>query len=341
MPELQAVGWDSFFEAHWSGVTRPEWTPGRIAAEHRGRFECWTAAGVREARLAGRLKRQLRGEERPSVGDWVGLRDEGNLATVEHVFPRRSAFVRKAAGDRDEAQVVAANVDTVFFVVDLAEDFNVRRAERFLAQLFESGAQPVVILNKADLCETAQAKADELRTRARSAPVHVASAVAGDGVSELRRYVDHGRTVALVGASGAGKSSLANALAGGSVMRVAELARDGRGQHTTTHRQIIALPAGGLLLDTPGMRELGLWGEGGVDEAFDDIAALAPYCRFSDCQHGNEPGCAATAAVESGELDGSRLEHFRRLRDEASRRAKRVNGPGGRPPRKPVEPRLR
>lgn len=339
MAELQAVGWGPFFEEHWRQGARPTWVRARIAAEHRGRFQTWTAEGTVEARLAGRLQRELRGEARPTVGDWVALRAEGGLATVERVLPRRSAFVRKAVGERDAGQVVAANVDSVLLVVDAAAEFNPRRAERFLAQLFESGAQPVIVLNKADLAAKGEALLAEVRAQAGGVPAHLVSAKTGDGVGELTAHLAEGRTVALVGASGAGKSSLANALARGEVMKVAGLTRDGRGQHTTTHRQLIPLPGGGLLLDTPGMRELGLWGsEAGLDEAFEDVAALAGGCRFSDCAHGAEPGCAVRAAVAEGRLDGARLEHFRRLRGEAARRDRPWLAPEARPPRTTKKP---
>jgi len=333
MPELQTVGWGPFFEEQWKQAARPAWIPARIAAEHRGRFEAWTDSGKREARLAGRLQRTLRGEARPTVGDFVALRTDGaSLATVEHVLERRTVFVRRAVGERDAGQVVAANVDAVLLVLDVADELNVRRVERFLAQLLESGAQPVLVLNKADLAERGDERLEQARRLRHGVAGHLVSARRGDGVSELAAYAGPGRTVALVGASGAGKSSLANALVGGEVMRVGGLARDGRGQHTTTHRQLIPLPSGGLLLDTPGMRELGLWGaDAGVGEVFDDISALSASCRFSDCAHGAEPGCAVREAVEAGSLDADRLAHFHRLREEAGRRGKPWLTPEGRP----------
>ncbi|MGC4114306.1 MAG: ribosome small subunit-dependent GTPase A [Myxococcales bacterium] len=342
MPELQAVGWGPFFEENFKQVARATFVPARIAAEHRGRFDTWTAEGEVEARLAGRLQRELRGELKPTVGDWVALRVGGGLATVEQVLPRRTAFVRRAVGERDEAQVVAANVDAVLLVCDVALDFNVRRVERFVAQLFESRAQPVLVLNKADLAPRgAELLAEMRRTLPNNVPVHLVSAKQGEGVSSLAVHAGAGRTVALVGMSGAGKSSLANVLVGGEVMRVSEVAKDGKGQHTTTHRQLIPLPSGGLLLDTPGMRELGLWGgESGIDVAFDDIAALAAGCRFSDCAHLAEPGCAVREAVDGGRLDAARLTNFQRLREEAGRKNKpwlsAQGRPGPRSARKPA-----
>ena len=319
--ELPDLGWNDFFEQQLASGPAAGLTPARVAAEHRGAYEVWSPAGSGWARLAGRLRHDLQEQERPGAGDWVALDaspGDGHVAIIQHVFERRSVFVRGAAGRQAVAQVVAANVDLVFVVCGLDEDFNPRRIERYVARVRASGARPVVLLNKADVAEDGAARVAEVEARMPGLEVRAVSALRRDGLEAVRALVGPGETAALVGSSGAGKSTLANGLVGEERMQTGPVrSSDGRGQHVTTHRQLVMLPGGGLLLDTPGMRELQLLDETGLADAFDDVSVLAGQCRFTDCGHGAEPGCAVRAAVAAGWLDGGRVEHFLQLRQEA------------------------
>ncbi len=341
MDDLSDLGFGPFFERQLQLSSGGGGIPARIAAEHRGAYEVWSAAGAGPAQLAGRLRLELEVGGPPGVGDWVVLADEpapGRTTVVERVLERRTVFTRAAAGRGARTQVVAANVDVVFAVCGLDADFNVRRIERYLARIWASGAQPVVILNKADLCEDVPGRVAEVEGRAPGVPVQATNALHRDGLEAVRARIGRGATVALVGSSGAGKSTLVNALLGEERMATGAVrAGDGRGRHVTTHRQLVRLPGAGLLLDTPGMRELALVDDEGLDALFGDIAELAAGCRFRDCRHAGEPGCAVNAAVSSGALDADRLEHFRQLEREAAafelrhdeharRRAERVWG---------------
>lgn len=266
-------------------------------------------------------------DERPAVGDWVGVRLQpgADLAPIEVRFERLSAFVRRAAGKRSERQVVAANIDAVLVVCAIGGDFNVRRIERYLAPIRQSGAAPVVVISKSDLADDLGGYAEHIAAVAATTPVHFVSALTGDGLEHIRPYVAAGRTVALVGSSGAGKSTLTNALLGEVVMAV-EAVRDGddHGRHTTTHRQLLPIPGGGALIDTPGMRELQLWdGADGLEEVFSDIHALASECAFRDCAHQGEPGCAVQAAIDSGDLESDRVRSYEKLGRELAREARR------------------
>jgi ribosome biogenesis GTPase len=316
--ELSALGFGPFFQQqlHDDGAI-----PARIAAEHRGAYEVWSATGTGRAQLAGRLRLELEDAGAPGVGDWVAVKDApgpDHTTIIERVLERRTVFTRGAAGRQARAQVVAANVDLVFAVCGLDADFNVRRIERYLARIWASGAQPFVILNKVDICAAPQTRVAEVERHVVGVPVHVISALHSVGLEAVRGWIHGGMTVALVGSSGAGKSTLVNALLEEERMRTAEVrASDGRGCHVTTRRQLVLLPDGGLLLDTPGMRELQLLDEDGIDTVFGDIAALASRCRFRDCRHDTEPGCAVKEAVESGALDADRFEHYRKLEREA------------------------
>ncbi len=319
--ELSALGFGPFFEQQLQPSCGDKVVKARIAAEHRGAYEVWSVTGPGRAQLSGRLRLELEDAGPPGVGDWV-LVDHAPgpdcTVTIERVLERRTVFTRGAAGRAARAQVVAANVDLVFAVCGLDDDFNVRRIERYLARIWASGAQPSVILNKADVCADPWLRLAEVERHVAGVPVHVISALRKDGIEEVRASIGAGMTVALVGSSGAGKSTLVNALLGEERMRTGEVrARDGRGSHVTTHRQLVLLPGGGLLLDTPGMRELQLLDEDGLDAVFQDIATLAEHCRFRDCSHTSEPGCAVKAAVASGELDADRLEHYQKLEREA------------------------
>jgi ribosome biogenesis GTPase len=317
---LEELGWSPFFAEAWSDLSSPEGrVPARVVVAHARVLRVRAAEGERLAELSGRLRQAARASvDRPAVGDWVVLHPRAGRALVEVVLPRRTAFVRRAAGNVTEQQVLAANVDTVFLVMGLDRDFNPRRIERALVLAWESGADPVVLLNKSDLCDDIDARRAEVEVAAPGVPVRVIAAKEGEGLEALAPWLRRGRTVALLGSSGVGKSTIVNRLLGEERQKTREVREsDQRGRHTTTHRELVALPSGGLLLDTPGLREIQLWGtEEGLATAFEDIQALAPGCRFRDCAHQSEPGCAVRAAVEAGELPGARLASFQKLQAE-------------------------
>jgi ribosome biogenesis GTPase len=325
--QLQELGWDESFADAFRPHTENGFAPARVAVEHRSEYVVYAETGELRAELAGRLRFD---GDHPAVGDWVAVaaRDGEARATIQAVLPRRTAFVRKTPWTETRAQVLAANVDVVFIVCGLDLNYNVRRIERYLTLAWESGAQPVVLLTKADLCDDVDERMLEVESVAIGVPVHAVSAPAGAGLDEVRSYLDIGRTAALLGSSGVGKSTLVNALAGAELLATREVrADDGRGRHTTTHRQLVLLPHGGLVLDTPGMRELQLWNaDEGIGTAFADIDELVAQCRFSDCAHEREPGCAVRAALHDGELDRERYESWRKLQRELEHLRVRQDG---------------
>jgi ribosome biogenesis GTPase / thiamine phosphate phosphatase len=314
---LHDLGWDDGFAAALEPYDNC--IPGRVSAQHRGEYDVLTEQGELRAYLAGRLRHEASsGADLPAVGDWVALREQ----TIQAVLPRRSAFLRKVAWSQTEAQVLAANVDSVFVVSALDGDFNLRRLERYLTLAWESGASPALVLTKADLCADPLAALLEAEQVALGVPAHVISNVTGEGLDELAPYLAPARTVALLGSSGVGKSTLANRLLGREAQLTEEIAEDGRGRHTTTARQLFRLPGGALLVDTPGLREIQLWdADEGIQEAFADIDELGAGCRFNDCAHTLEPGCAVQAAIEEGRLPRSRLQSYRALQRELRRLA--------------------
>lgn len=292
---------------------------GRVIAQQRGLYRIATAEGERMAGVSGRLRHEaLSPSDYPAVGDFV-LADTqtGGDAVIRSVLPRRSSFVRRAAGDSHQEQVVAANVDTVFLCMSLNRDFSLRRLERDLAVAWESGASPVVVLTKADLCADTRRYALEAERVAVGVPVLVTASLAEDGLDALAPYLRPGRTVAFIGSSGVGKSTMINRLLGEARQTTGGLRGDDRGRHTTTSREIFQLPGGALLLDTPGMREMGMWdAQAGIDQTFTDVLELAAQCRFADCTHTSEPGCAVLRAMETGTLAPERLAAFMRLSAE-------------------------
>jgi ribosome biogenesis GTPase / thiamine phosphate phosphatase len=311
--DLRRLGWDDVWAETLAAVA-PGLVPGRISAQHRGGYAVVAAEGELTAVAAGRL---LHGDaELPVVGDWVAL-DLATSPVVREVLPRRTAIARKAAGRAAVAQLLAANLDVVAVVASLEDALNPRRIERYLAAAWESGAAPVVVLAKADLRPDADAVAAELAATA-FVPVLALSARTGAGIDALRAKLEGDRTLAFVGPSGAGKSTLVNRLLGDERQATHDVRRDGKGRHTTTHRELFLVPGGGVVVDTPGLRELGLWGGegGGTDDAFADVAALALECRFADCAHESEPSCAVRAAIGAGLFDESRLESYRKLERE-------------------------
>jgi ribosome biogenesis GTPase len=331
---LVRIGFDSYFQSAFAAHADAGHEAARVAVEHRDGYVLLTAAGEITADLSGRLRHTAQSRaDLPAVGDWVAIRaaPDRSHAVIHAVMPRRSAFVRGAAGGATEPQVVAANIDVVLLVCALGADFNVRRLERYLAVTRASNADPVIVLTKADLhaITLADARAEAERVAA-LAPVHVISSVTGDGLDAIAAYVAGDRTIALLGSSGAGKSTLVNRLAGLAEHRVGPLGVDGRGQHTTTHRELVVLPGGGILIDTPGMRELRLWDDrdDALDETFDDVAAIAARCRFRDCAHANEVGCAIHAAIDDGSLAADRWESYTKLAREVASLAARKDARG-------------
>jgi ribosome biogenesis GTPase len=321
MWSLENLGWSPALADHFEPFARQGLAAARVAVVHKDVCGLYTPEGELWAEVAGRLRHEALGRAAlPVTGDWVAVRPrpaEGR-ATVHAVLPRRSLFSRKAAGPTTEEQPVAANADCVFLVCGLDRDFNLRRIERALVLAAESGAEPVVVLTKADLCDEPGARMAEVGAIAPGVAVHAVSSVTGDGVEGLSPHLGPGRTLAFVGSSGAGKSTLANRLLGRDAQATAEVrAHDGRGRHTTTRRELIALEAGGWILDTPGLRELQLWaGEDALPAAFADVDAFAAACRFRDCRHEGEPGCAVRDALAEGRLPAERFESFLKLRKE-------------------------
>jgi ribosome biogenesis GTPase len=318
-PGLTKLGWDGDWAALFDQHVTDGGVPARVSHQHRGAYTVHTSRGELRAELPGRLLHASNGpDDLPAVGDWVAARlDNAGPAIITSVLPRKSKFTRKAAWQVTQEQVLAANVDIVFLVSGLDRDFNPRRIERYLTMAWGSGATPVVVLNKADLCDDVAERMRLVESVAAGVPIHAVSGTTGEGIDELRPHLKENRTGTLLGSSGVGKSTIVNALCGQERLRTAEIRYDGRGRHTTTHRELVFLPGGGLIIDTPGMRELQLWDPGtGLDDAFDDIDSLAAECRFRDCEHDHEPGCAVRAAIEVGDLDRARLASYHKLKRE-------------------------
>lgn len=318
---LADLGWTPAFADAFNQVTPPGLVPGRVSLEHTHIYRVLTADGEVLARVSGRLRHAAAGRvEFPAVGDWVALEvpNAGGDARIHAVLPRRTRFSRRAAGNPTEEQVVAANIDVVFLVSGLDGDFNLRRIERYLLTAWDSGATPIILLNKIDLVADPEPVRREVEAMAQGVPVIGVSARREETLLPLRAHVGAGRTAALLGSSGVGKSSIANALLGEERLRTREVReRDSRGRHTSSNRQLLPLPGGGLLIDTPGMRELQLWESGeALAGTFTDVDALAEQCRFRDCRHGAEPGCAVLAAVVEGTLSQVRLDSYRKLQGE-------------------------
>ncbi|RKN85078.1 ribosome small subunit-dependent GTPase A [Paenibacillus ginsengarvi] len=320
---MERLGWTPEWEHKFRQQAEPGDEYGRIALEHTHLYRIYTERGDMLAEVSGRLRHLAAGRnDFPAVGDWVTIRyrEADNQAIINGILPRISKFSRKMAGAVTDEQIVAANVNTVFLVNSLNQDFNVRRLERYLILAWESGANPVVVLTKADLCgdEERRERVAEAEAAAIGVPVYAVSAAAGDGIEALAPYLANGQTVALLGSSGAGKSTLVNRLYGEAIMQVQDIREgDDKGRHTTTHRELVALPGGGVLIDTPGMRELQLWhADGGLDQGFRVVEELSAACRFADCGHGGEPGCAVQEALRSGSLSADRYESYLKLQRE-------------------------
>lgn len=321
MFSLTELGWSSFFQNQLDADAAL--IPSRVAGENREVYRIFCEQGEFPAALSGKLRHESASRVGlPAVGDWVlaRLRPGEERATIHRVLSRKSSFSRKMAGRKTEEQIIAANVDVVFLVSSLNREFNRRRIERYVTLAWNSGARPVIVLNKADLREDEDAAniRREMKEAANGIQVILASVVRGDGLAELRAIPQIGVTAAFLGSSGVGKSSLINSLMGTHELATQTIREsDDRGRHTTTARQLLLLPQGGIVIDTPGMRELQLWDAGeGIEETFADIQELAAECRFRDCRHQAEPGCAVRSAVQAGALAAERLESLQKLARE-------------------------
>jgi ribosome biogenesis GTPase len=312
---LAALGWTDELEAAFTTYAERGFEPARVVAEHRGGYYVRSERGDRLAHARGRLREDEIFGGMPAVGDWVAVCDAaGERFAIEALLPRRTKVSRKTPWLKAEEHILVANVDTVLLVTGLDRDFNPRRLERYLIAAWDSGADPVVVLTKLDLCDDL-GKIVEAEAVAVGVPVIATSAVTLDGLDDVRALLRPARTFVLLGSSGTGKSTLVNRLAGRELMPTGGLRNDGRGRHTTRHRQLLVLSGGAILVDTPGLRELQVW-EGDVDSAFADVAEIASGCRFNDCAHGVEPGCSVREALESGALDAARWASYLRLQRE-------------------------
>ena len=330
MLHLASLGWSPALQTELD-TAGADLAPARVSAEHRGQYEIIDGSGHRARAVpAGALRHEANALGLPAVGDWVGKRHFGDgTAVIHRVLTRSSQLVRRAAGERTRAQLVAANVDVVFVVTGPTDDFNARRIERYLTAIWDAGASPAIVLSKVDLCGDPSPYIDELADIALGVPVEITCGIDGRGIDGVLSHLGPGRTGAFVGSSGVGKSTLVNAVLGDHVQRTGPL-RPGveKGRHVTSHRELF-VTARGVIIDTPGMRELGVWAEadgGAGSAAYDDVSALAARCRFRDCTHADEPGCAVHAAIDAGDLDEARLFGFHKLERELAHLGRRRKG---------------
>jgi ribosome biogenesis GTPase / thiamine phosphate phosphatase len=327
MHSLTPYGWNDQRDLQMEDYTELGLIPARVVVQQRSLWHVVADGFEGPATLAGRFAHEAGPGGHPVAGDWVAIDIEGDAARIHGVLPRHGALTRKAAGTSHGTQVVAANVDLALLVMALNGDVNLRRLERYLALAASGGVQPLIVLTKADLVDDPGAEMDAVHDAAGDVPVLAVSSRTGEGLDRLQRWLLPQQTAVLLGSSGAGKSTLVNALAGGDVMATGAIREsDGRGRHTTSHRELLLLPSGALILDTPGMREVGLAdGAEGVREGFADIEALALECQFSDCTHQREPKCAVQAAIARGALERDRLDGWRKLQLETAHEVRRAD----------------
>ena len=318
---LEQFGWDKFFEEQFQRYSTEDYSVGRVSIENKNNYHLYTDSGELIAEVSGKFHFNAEtASGYPAVGDWVVIRtiSDERKAIIEYVLERKNKFSRNAAGIKTEEQIITSNIDTLFIITSLNQDINLRRMERYLALAYECEVMPVLIFSKADLCDEIAEKISEVNSVSLNTKIHIISAVRNEGMSELKIYFHGNKTVGVVGSSGVGKSTLINSLCGNEVMEVSDISlyKD-KGRHTTTHRELILLPFGGMIIDTPGMRELQMWeGSDGVSETFSDIEKYLGQCRFSDCKHETEPGCAIKKAIEDGEFDEKRFKNYLKLQRE-------------------------
>jgi ribosome biogenesis GTPase len=318
---LSNFGYNNFFQKHFSEFSGNGFIPARVAIEHKSLYVVYSEHGELSAELSGKF--YFNAEDKadyPAVGDWVVIRPllDEQKALIEHVLPRQNVFARKSAGIKTEEQIIASNIDVLFIMTSLNQDLNINRLERYLTLALDKKLQPVIVLSKSDLCEDLEEKMEQIKRLSDEIPVHIICSIKGDGIDDLRKYFIDNKTSAIVGSSGVGKSTLINVLAGKEVMKVDDIGNyKDKGIHTTSHRELIILPDGGMIIDTPGMRELQLWeGGDGLSDVFADIEALLSTCRFTDCKHESEPGCAIREAIESGSIDEAKYENYLKMQRE-------------------------
>ena len=314
--------WGASEQYYKIASVHPEYELGRVISQEKDLFRLVMDKEECMARVSGKFRYNVSAiSEFPSVGDFVLVEHsfKDDVALIHKVLQRKSVFIRKAAGKNCMEQVVAANIDTIFLCMALNGDFNIRRLERYLSIAWDSGAVPVIILTKIDLCDDLQAKRFEIENVAVGVPVMEPSGLTGDGLQQIKQYLQKTKTVAFIGSSGVGKSTLINRLLGEECLKTNTIRKDDKGRHTTTHRELFLIPDSGMVIDTPGMRELGMWKAGkGIEHAFSDIEKLAEKCRFHNCRHTSEPGCAVRAAMEGGMIDEERLKAYKKLKAENS-----------------------